>query len=101
LRGGDRYRMLSFSEYRDSTDDRDEEKALEIVRKGMNLQRGNDFWEDFLMVCGDSEGMAALLGVGRDKITGLSGRVERLKGMVSDGESVAKKDKMIKTGDKT
>jgi hypothetical protein len=44
--------------------------------------------------------MAALLGVGRDKVTGLSGRVERLKGMAGDGESKSKKEKMIKTGDK-
>jgi len=65
----------------------------------MTLQRGNDFWEDFLRLCGDGEGMAALLGVGRDKVTGLSGRVERLKGMVGDTESKSKKDKIIKTGD--
>jgi len=92
--------MRTFREYRDSEDDQDEEKALEVVRKGMTLQRGNDFWEDFLRVCGDSEGMAALLGVSRYRITGLSGRVERLKGMVGDADSTSKKDKIIKTGDK-
>ena len=92
--------MLTFSEYRDSEDDKEENKALDVVRKGMTLQRGNDFWEDFLRLCGDSDGMAALLGVGREKVTGLSGRVERLKGMAGDGESKSKKEKMIKTGDK-
>lgn len=92
--------MLTFSEYRESEDEKDEEKALDVVRKGINLQRGDDFWEDFLRVCGDSEGMAALLGVARDRITGLSGRIERLRGMVGDEDSVSKKNKMIKTGDR-
>ena len=92
--------MLSFSEYRESEDERDEERALEVVRKGINLQRGKDFWDDFLRICGDSEGMASLLGVARDRVTGLSGRIERLRGMVGDEESVSKKQKMIKTGDK-
>lgn len=92
--------MLTFSEYGESEDERDEEKALDVVRKGINLQRGKDFWDDFLRICGDSEGMAALLGVARDRITGLSGRVERLRSMVGDEDSVSKKNKMIKTGDK-
>lgn len=91
--------MLTFREFRESEDDRDDERALEVVRKGINLQRGNDFWEDFLRLCGDSEGMAALLGVARDRVTGLSGRVERLRGMVGDQESKkGKKDRIIKTG---
>lgn len=92
--------MLTFREFRESEDDRDDERALEVVRKGVNLQRGNDFWEDFLRLCGDSEGMAALLGVARDRVTGLSGRVERLRGMVGDQErKKGKRDRMIKTGD--
>lgn len=94
--------MLTFREFRDAEDEREEEKALGVVRKGMNLQRSEDFWGDFLKVCGDSEGMAALLGVGRDRITGLSGRVERLKGMIVDKESKSsKKDRILKTGDQT
>lgn len=91
--------MLTFREFRESEDDRDDERALEVVRKGVNLQRGNDFWEDFLRLCGDSEGMAALLGVARDRVTGLSGRVERLRGMIGESERKrGKRDRMIKTG---
>lgn len=92
--------MLSFREYGESEDERDEERALDLVRKGMNLQRGNDFWEDFLRLCGDGEGMAALLGVARHRVTGLSGKIERLKGMIGDDDSASNKDRMIKTGDK-
>lgn len=89
--------MLSFKEYGESED---EEKALGVVRKGLNLQRSDDFWGDFLSLCGDGEGMAALLGVARDRVTGLSGRIERFRGMVGDEDSTSKKDKMLKTGDK-
>jgi len=91
--------MLSFREYRDSKDEIEEEKALKVVRKGMNLQTGGDFWDDFLRLCGDSEGMAVLLGVARDRVTGLSGRIERFRGMVGDSDSASEKDRMIKTGD--
>jgi hypothetical protein len=93
--------MRTFREFKDSEDEINEEKALKVVRKGINLQRSNDFWRDFLNLCGDSEGMAALLGVARDRVTGLSGRIERFRRMVEDSESSSKKDKMIKTGDKT
>jgi len=93
--------MLTFREFKDSEDDINDERALKVVRKGINLQRSNDFWRDFLSLCGDSEGMAALLGVARDRVTGLSGRIERFRGMVEDSDSSSKKDKMIKTGDRT
>lgn len=91
--------MLTFREFRHSADDGDDERALNVVRKGIDLQRGGDFWEDFLRLCGDSEGMAALLGVARDKVTGLSGRIERLRGVVGNPKKKkGKRDRMIKTG---
>lgn len=90
--------MLKFREFAEAEDEKQEEKALSVIRKGMNLQRSEDFWDDFLRVCGDSEGVSALLGVARDRITGLSGRVERLKEMIVDSNAPSKKDKMIKTG---
>lgn len=92
--------MLTFREFKDSEEDRNEEKALKVVRKGINMQTSGDFWRDFLNLCGDSEGMAALLGVARDRVTGLSGRIERFMSMVEDSDSSPKKDKMIKTGDR-
>lgn len=92
--------MLTFREFRDSEDDKEDERALDVVRKGVNLQRGNDFWGDFLTLCGDSEGMAALLGVALDRVTGLSGRIERLRGMVEESGKRSKRDRVIKTGDK-
>ncbi len=90
--------MLSFKEFKEYEEEMQEEKALKLVKKGVNLQRGNDFWEDFLRLCGDSEGMAALLGVARDKITGLSSRIERFKSKLGD-DNDSQNDKIIKTGD--
>lgn len=93
--------MLTFREFRESEDEKEDQKALEVVRKGVNLQRGEDFWDDFLRLCGDSEGMAALLGVARERVSGLYGRIERMRSMVGDSEKSKSKTKMIKTGDKT
>jgi len=91
--------MLSFREFREFEEEKKEEKALDIIRKGMTLQRSKDFWSDFLNLCGNSEGMAALLDVPRDKVSGLSGKIERLKGTIVDSDS-KKNDRIIKTGHK-
>lgn len=93
--------MLTFREFRGSEDERQEQKALDLVRRGVNLQRGGDFWDDFLRLCGDSEGMAALLGVPKERVTGLYGRIEDMKSKVGNPEKGPKKAKMIKTGDQT
>lgn len=91
--------MLSFREFRESAEE-DDKKAMEVVRKGMDL--GDRFWDDFLSLCGNASGMADLLGAPKEKVTALGGRV---RGMISeikkkDSDS-SKRDKMIKTGDKT
>ena len=94
--------MITFKEFSESNDDsKDEQEALDVVRKGMNMQRGADFWDDLLSLCGNADGMSKLLGVPRDKITGLAGRVGKLKEMVIDTDDTSSKDKLIKTGNKT
>jgi len=88
--------MFGFREFQEK---KDEAKALEVVIKGMNLQIKGDFWDGFLSLCGNADGMASLLDVPREKITALSGRIGRLKGMIGDKEDQTVKDKLIKTGD--
>lgn len=90
--------MFSFREFREK---KDETKALEVVMKGMNLQSEGDFWDGFLSLCGNADGMALLLDVPREKVTALAGRIGRLKGMIGDDDNQATKDRLIKTGDKT
>jgi hypothetical protein len=93
--------MLTFREFRESENVKDQEKALDVVRKGMNLQRGSDFWDDLLQLCGNADGMAALLDVPREKITGLAGRISKMIERVGDTDETNSKDRLIKTGSKT
>lgn len=90
--------MLTFREFSESEKEKGEEKALEVVRKGMNLQRGSDFWEDLLHLCGNAEGMAALLEVPRDRITGLAGRVSDLRKKIGEADDASPNKKLMKTG---
>jgi hypothetical protein len=90
---------ITFKEFADSNDEsKDEQKALEVVRKGMNMQRGSDFWDDLISLCGNAEGMSKLLGVPREKITGLAGRIGKLKDKAIDTDETSSKDRLIKTG---
>ena len=91
--------MLTFKEFRDAGDPRNDDKALEVVRKGMNLD-GEDFWSNFLSLCGQADGMAALLGVPREKITALHGRVNEMIDRVGTTDKTKSKDRLIKTGKK-
>jgi hypothetical protein len=48
-----------------------ETKAVQAIRVGENL-RGEDepsFWEDFLQLCSNADGLAELLGVRREQVT--------------------------------
>jgi hypothetical protein len=93
--------MFTFREFTQSLEEDDRKKALEVVRKGMNLD-SDDFWDGFLSLCGNVEGMSALLGAPREIITGLGGKIRELKGEIEEKDSdMSKKDKIIKTGNET
>lgn len=92
--------MLSFREFKEST--KEGERAEEVVRKGMNLGGDRDFWDDFLSLCGNVEGMSELLGAPREKITSLGERIRGMRKEIGEAsKEVSKRDKVIKTGDKT
>lgn len=91
--------MLTFREFSESKDSESDEKALEIVRKGMNLQRGDDFWSDLISLAGNAEGMSSLLDIPKEKITGLSAKINKLKSKINTKDTKIK-DKLVKTGDK-
>lgn len=91
--------MLTFREFRESSDEEGEKKALEVIRKGLSVR--DDFWDDFMSLCGNVEGMSDLLGTPRDKVTALG---ERIRKMISelqrkDSEG-SERRKVLKTGDK-
>ena len=91
--------MLSFREFKELEESESEQKASDVVRKGMNLQRGKDFWSDLISLCGNAEGMAELFDIPREKITALAGRINKLRSQIDNQESSKTKDKLIKTGD--
>jgi hypothetical protein len=88
--------MLTFKEFKELDS---EDKILELIRKGMNLQRGDDFWSDLISLTGNVEGMAGLFDVPKEKITALAGKINKLKSKVDAKESKIK-DKLMKTGDR-
>lgn len=92
--------MLTFKEFQEVSDEKDDEKAVEVVRKGMNLNKY--FWDDFLSLCSNSDGMAQLLGAPKDKITSLNQKINKIKDEIEkkDSSETKKRDKIIKTGDK-
>jgi hypothetical protein len=79
---------------------KNEDQLLELVRKGMNLQRGKDFWDDFLSLCANADAIANLLDVPKEKITALSGKINKLKSGIDISKEKNKKDRLLKTGDK-
>lgn len=93
--------MLTFREFKESEDSKSQEKALEVVHKGLNLQRGKDFWSDLISLCGNADGMASLLDVPKEKITALPGRISEFKSKTGSNQETKTKDRLIKTGDKT
>lgn len=92
--------MLTFREFNEAQRARNEEKALEVVRKGLNLTRREDFWSEFLSLCGYADGMAGLLDVPREKVTALHGRITSMIEKVGSTDRTKSKDRLIKTGEK-
>tara|TARA_Y100000034_G_scaffold134066_1_gene201497 strand:+ start:4540 stop:4938 length:399 start_codon:yes stop_codon:yes gene_type:complete len=43
-------------------------KALDAIRAGINLKEDESFWDDFIRIANNSEGLAALLDVRPDQV---------------------------------
>jgi hypothetical protein len=83
-----------------------ETKAVQAVRAGKNL-RGEDgpsFWDDFIQLCANSDGLAELLGVRREQVTTWPKKIRDAQNDLErhnktpDGENEEKR-KMLPTGD--
>lgn len=48
--------------------------SMKAIRTGLNIR--DDFWNDFLQVCNNSEAVAELLGVRIDQVSGWGHRVK-------------------------
>ncbi len=74
-------------------------KAVEIVRAGLNID--NDFWDKFIQVIGNSDGVADLLDVPKEKIIGWSSKIRKIIDQINnhdDETAKEEKSKMMPTG---
>lgn len=82
----------------------EQKRALSIIRLGKNLHKKNQtpFWEEFISLCNDSEGLSELLGVSREVIQSWPSKIsDALDESESSAESPYDKmdQKVIPTGE--
>lgn len=86
-------------------DSGDDGQVLTAVRVGKNLRKEDEspFWDDFITICSNSQGLSELLGVSPEKISSWPSRVREALDKLEkhDAESPNIKDdkEMIPTGD--
>lgn len=95
--------MISFSELLERMEEdslSSETKAMEVVRAGLNISP--DFWEGFINLTGNSEGMADLLDVSRHKVANWAARIREVAAQIDksdDEEAKDNKSELLSTGE--
>ena len=78
-----------------------ENLAVNAIFTGINV--ADDFWDNFIVVCNNKEGMAALLGVNPEKIASwpmkIQENLEKSKGQKNPEAKDKDKTKIIDTGE--
>jgi hypothetical protein len=101
------WKLLQVLEQEDDAallDSGEESKAMRVVRTGISLRSNKDcgnFWDDFISVCNDSEGLAELLDVPTEKIGNWATKVKEIVdkvGSADDQEVGNTKSKVVPTG---
>lgn len=72
-----------------------ESKSMHAIKTGLNID-GGDFWNNFLEVLNNRDGMAELLEVRPDQISRWSSRIREL---LSQTKNLNRKNTMISTGE--
>jgi len=78
-------------------------KAMRVIRTGMGLRNKDcgNFWEDFISICNDGEGLAELLDIPSEKIGGWVSKIKEALDKVEDSDSQQtgdEKAKILPTG---
>lgn len=74
-----------------------EDDALTAITTGNNVS--DDFWDNFIIVCNNREGMAALLGVPSDKIATWPAIIQQKREMAGKSNpDIKTNSKVINTG---
>lgn len=83
----------------------EEGRALTAVRAGKDMRKEEEtpFWDDFISLCANADGMAELLDVNRDKVSNWPARIQEYLDKLSDhdseGPSKEEETELIPTGD--
>ncbi len=59
-------------------------KALDVIRAGINLKEDESFWQDFIRIANNLDGLAALLGVRPDQVGQWGQKVEEALSKVKE-----------------
>lgn len=78
--------------------------ALVVVKSGKNLHDDGQtsFWDEFISLCGNSEGVADLLGVSREKVNSWPARIKEQLDKIQQNGADPQEDqdtKVVPTGE--
>lgn len=83
----------------------EDERALSTVRRGKEMHEDDEtsFWEEFISLCGDTEGLSQLLGISRNKILSWPARIQemldKLEKHTAEDPAEKEDEKLVPTGD--
>lgn len=92
--------MTSFQKLWENMRGREEDsKAMSAIRTGLNTDE--EFWDKFLLVINNSDSVAALLDISRDKVAGWHARIRENLAKVREADDVPdpkKRGKLLHAG---
>jgi len=80
-------------------------RALNIVRLGKDMRDENQvsFWDEFISLCGNSDGLSELLGVSREKISSWPSKIkeilDKIEQITTENPTNREDKKLMATGD--
>ena len=80
-------------------------RALNIVRLGKDMRDENQvsFWDEFISLCGNSDGLSELLGVSREKISSWPSKIkeilDKIEQITTENPKNREDKKLMATGD--
>jgi len=86
-------------------DSGEDSKSMQIIRAGKNLRKDDErpFWDEFMELCSNSEGMAELLGVDSSKVIAWPTRIreimDKIQGHDQESGDNPEDTSVVPTGD--
>jgi len=78
-------------------DSGEDSKAMELIRVGESMDP--NFWEHFMKICNNSEGLADLLNISTSDISNWASRIRDALAKVQKTDGEDRRNKMLQTGD--